>query len=239
MKKNILVAGCSFTDGQDWPRMLFTNANIKNIGRGGAGNEYIGLATIDAIRLSNNLNFDFVFILWSGISRIDVTFPSSMDQTDFSNIQVKGKTSNTVTLFSGGPRWDWTRNDGNDPPVLWNYPFLDTYFKLKYKNNDRNFLIDNSTLHILNCHNFLESQNIPYKFGFIYNIFDSNLKEEPSCSKSQGYFKFINWDKFINFPPLEFGVKHDLLQDDGVHLTQEGMNIWANSIKHQFDKELS
>ena len=231
MIKNVLVAGCSFTENQTWPSVLFSNANIKNIGLGGAGNEFIATATIDAVR---SVRPDFVFLLWSGICRVDVSFSKLLSQSEFSQIQFKGRTRHSVTLFSGG---DWTRDDKLDPPDLWKHPLLDSYLKLKYKNKDHGFLVDNSTYHIMSCHNFLASQNIPYKFGFIYNVFDSNVKNEPSCSKDQGYFKFLDWDKFIDFPPLEYGVKYDLLQD-GFHLTQTGMNSWAEKIKNQVNGDI-
>lgn len=231
MIKNVLVAGCSFTENQTWPKVLFPNATVKNIGRAGAGNEFIAQATIDAVRSNRP---DFVFLLWSGIFRVDVSFSKQLTQSEFSQIRFKGHTRHSVTLFSGG---DWTRDDGLDSPDLWKHPLLTDYFKLKYKNKDHDFLIDNSTYHIMNCQNFLASQNIPYKFGFIYNVFDSNIKIEPTCTKDQGYFKFLDWNKFIDFPPLEYGVKYDLLED-GFHLTKPGMNSWAEKIKNYVDGDI-
>jgi hypothetical protein len=228
VSNKILVAGCSFTRDYSWPEVLFPTASIKNIGEHGAGNEFISRAVIDSVCTTRP---DYVFLLWSGLRRIDANFSSTLDKTEFSEIPFKGKISNSVTVFSGG---DWTR----DAESLWKHPAIDSYFKLKYKNKDQNFLIENSTFNIMNCHNFLESQNIPYKFSFIYDIFSSYCDNDPglgpAVSKATSYLRFVNWDKFINLTPFEYGVKHDLLKEDGFHLTDTGMNAWANEIKNYF-----
>lgn len=230
--RNVLVAGCSFVQHYSWPEILFTKASIKNIGECGAGNEFISRAVIDSVRTARP---DCVFLLWSGMRRLDASFSASLENTEFSKIPFKGKTSNSITVFSGG---DYTRDDGNDPKKLWKHSVVDAYFKLKYKNKDQDFLIENSTFNIMNCHNFLESQKIPYKFSFIHDIFSSHCDNDPglgpSVSKSTSYLKFLDWDKFINLTPFEYGVKYNLLKEDGFHLTAQGMDTWANEIKHYF-----
>jgi hypothetical protein len=74
--KQLLVSGCSFTEYQNWPSLLhdWKNCNIVNYGVCGAGNVYIANSITQEI-LNNRP--DFVFILWSGINRVDFRIPAT------------------------------------------------------------------------------------------------------------------------------------------------------------------
>ena len=232
---SVLVSGCSFTACSTWPNILFSGHTVNNVGAGAAGNQYIAQSIIDSVRKQRP---DFVFLLWSGLRRLDISFPKDYFNSEFKSWQYKGSTSTSCILFSGG---DWTRDDGNDPPALWGHPIVDAYFKMQYKNKVQDYLMDQSSQAIMNCHNFLESQSINYKFSFIYNIFNPYKDEAmlgPPVTKNSNYFTYLNWEKYIDTTPLEWAIKHDHLSNDNFHPTQTGMNAWAEYIKPRF-KELS
>lgn len=71
----ILVSGCSYTQNQTWPSLLFSplQYDVFNLGRGGAGNEYIS----NSVTYNIDSKPDFVFILWSGINRTEFRVPNS------------------------------------------------------------------------------------------------------------------------------------------------------------------
>jgi hypothetical protein len=230
MKSQVLVSGCSYTynyqgTGGHWPDNLFAPNNVVNLSRSGAGNLYISMSIMDWIK--QNKKPDFVFILWSGYRRIDVCIPSDSSINGINNY---GTLENSRLLFSGGQWNSWVNNP------------MSEYFLNQYNTNNQKYLLDQSSIAIMNCHNFLKSQNIKYKFAFIYDIFKDHCENEPSLGalvkKSQSYLKFLDWNNFIDFPPFEYGIKYNLLQEDGFHLTDYGMNEWASKIKHYFTEEL-
>jgi hypothetical protein len=86
----------------------------------------------------------------------------------------------------------------------------------------------------------LESQKIDYRFSFIYNIFSNDFDWAPALgsavSKSDGYLNFLDWNKYINITPFEYGIKNDLMSSDNMHLTHPGMNSWADDISVHLPK---
>jgi hypothetical protein len=225
MSLPILVSGCSYTfnfqgKGKHWPGNLFDPHNIANVSRSGAGNLYISMSIMDWVKQYGKPKF--VFILWTGYRRTDLCIPIDL------NIETNqfGTLENTCLLFSGGQQRYWDNSLTKD------------YFESQYTTDNQMYLLDQSSMAIMNCHNFLKSQNIDYKFAFIYDIFKSHCENEmtlgQAVNKTQSYLKFLDWDKFIDFPPFEYGIKHNLLQGDGFHLTDHGMNMWSEEIKHYF-----
>ena len=91
MKKRVLISGCSFTenfiqfDPMHWTYNAFPQDVyvVNNVARGAAGNNYIASSILSNIDL--NSKPDYVFILWSGIRRIDMPFPSGTSTTKFKN----------------------------------------------------------------------------------------------------------------------------------------------------------
>jgi hypothetical protein len=93
----------------------------------------------------------------------------------------------------------------------------------------------------MNCFNLLEKKKIPYRFSFIYDIWTRHNHYSLGQAVKECYYNQIDWNKFINLTPLEYGIKNNLLSDDEFHLTQTGMNDWATQISSrlQSDPELS
>ena len=230
--KKALVAGCSFTQHASWPKILLPDYEIINLGQSGAGNEYIAKSIIDFVCRNH---VDFVFILWSGLRRVDVSF-SKQTKQEFEKFFFQGSTTHSTVLFSGG---DWTREDKNDPDLLWPHPLIDKFFKLKYHNKDQDFLIEQSSLWIMLCQSFLENNCTDYRFSFIYNPFNPPL-DEPSlgrANKKQYYFTKLDWKKYIDTTPLEYAIRNDGLDTDQFHPKNESMTQWAQYIRPFMEKQ--
>ena len=229
--KQVLVSGCSYTVGQSWPNKLFPNCKVTNCARAAAGNDFISFSIFDEIRLNGKP--DFIFILWSGLRRREAYFPKETKELVFKNT-LHGTTQNSISVFSGG---NFFKTKETVPSY---HPAVDKFFKLQYLSNNENFLIEQSTQKILACHSFLESLNIDYRFGFIYNIFSNDFNWAPALgsavTKSDGYLSFLDWDKYINITPFEYGIKNDFISADNMHLTQEGMNSWAKEVSAYLPK---
>ena len=69
----VLVSGCSITCSP-WPQTVFdpTKYELRNVAKSSAGNSYIS----NSITAEVNWQPDFVFILWSGINRMELRTPN-------------------------------------------------------------------------------------------------------------------------------------------------------------------
>lgn len=80
-KRLLIAAGCSFTEPTfyleknilPWPNIIADGAgfDLLNVGRGGAGQDYISNAVIDAV-MENQDRDPIVMVLWSEFSRINL-----------------------------------------------------------------------------------------------------------------------------------------------------------------------
>jgi hypothetical protein len=102
---------------------------------------------------------------------------------------------------------------------------------LNYLDN-KSFLSDKTYLSVKRCIDTLENADIPYQFSFIYNPWNKNLSSQLGIlEKHSKLRKQINWDKYVDFTPFEFCLKHQLLADDMFHLSQLGETAWAEKLK--------
>jgi hypothetical protein len=234
----ILLAGCSFVDNPDLPAAIFGNdaynkKKVKIVGQGGSGNGWISRGILE-----NLDNVSSVFVLWSGLSRIDIEIPVEM----IDNVQPYYSDKNTpmhytkghesVWFHSGG--WDgtwcnWTRTKYAD--------YLYNFMKSQYKPLNWEHLNNKSLLAIAGCLNTLEAKGIEYRFGFIYNIFKDYSGLQGSLSgavdKNNPLLNLINWDKSVSNMPYEYCLENNLLSSDNFHPSTKGYRTWWNSIKHE------
>lgn len=98
---NILLSGCSYTHGYDWPEHLWPRARVTNLARSGASNLYISDSIIDSIDLQNKP--DYVFVLWSGLNKLDMILPVSAVTDKLSaGHEFYGKIGQSYYFFDGG-----------------------------------------------------------------------------------------------------------------------------------------
>jgi hypothetical protein len=269
LMNNILVSGCSFANNTAWTTAIWPNSTVNNVARSGASNNYISDSIINNIDLKNKP--DFVFILWSGLNKLDISLPkSSVVKHLVGKWEFFGETKNSYYLFDGGdkinyileqqynnikePNWPavknlldfWnldsaTRQECMNHKILQEFninqndlqDYLYTAFMLYRLYNNSQFFNNVSLSAIANCCTFLEYHQIPYKFSFACDVFanhsDSALLKG-KIDKTNLHFSRINWEKYVKLTPYEFGLKHDLISDDGLHLTNLGMTQWATEL---------
>lgn len=102
---------------------------------------------------------------------------------------------------------------------------------LSYFNN-ATFLETQTYKAVGNCVNFLESHNIKYNFGFVYDPFNTDYQKFYGClNKKNPMYSKVNWNKFINLFPYEIGLKYDLFAEDGAHLSESGQELFAKQLQ--------
>jgi hypothetical protein len=116
-------------------------------------------------------------------------------------------------------------------------PFCHQYFLTQHFDINKEYRSERTFQNMMNCFNMLEKLNIPYRFSFIYDIWNRHEYYTHGQAVKEKYYNFIDWSKFIDFPPFEFGLKYDLMDADGYHLTQPGLELWGNEIKKILAKQ--
>jgi hypothetical protein len=159
---------------------------------------------------------------WPNINNIDEWFqlPSHIKKECLEhNISVSGNT--------GDPNW---------------LGFLENFYFSQWLIEDNTYFSEITFQNMMNCGNMLDKLNIPYRFSTIYDIFNSNHHARHSLGQAtkEYYYNYVDWNKFINITPFEYGIRHDLLESDNFHLSKPGMNQWVGEINKvlQQDQEL-
>lgn len=229
-----LVSGCSYTDQESWPHVLFDSDNVLNLGISGAGNQYIGSSIV--YNIDPNKLPEKVFILWSGLNRYDIPFPTKtikLTAGSYANLGEVGK--NTYIFSVGNPKRYPTAKDDHFQGLIKEQTML---FNSLYFNQDNNDHIKELSLQAISqTLAVLDKYSIDYRFSFIYDVFSKKFDSNPtlgSMPNNSVYIDQINWNKFINHPPFEWGIKQDCLDTDGWHLTSAGLDRWANDIKSKW-----
>jgi hypothetical protein len=115
--------------------------------------------------------------------------------------------------------------------------FCHQYFVTQHLDINKEYRSERTFQHMLNCFLLLEKLKIPYRFSFIYDIWNKNEYYGHGTAIKEKYYEMIDWSKFINLPPYQYGIKYDLLDVDQYHLTDVGMNSWAFEISKILQKD--
>jgi len=229
-----LLAGCSYVDNPDFPLIAFGDAiynqnRAKIVAMGGAGNQYI------AQTIADNVNCDThdVFVLWSGMSRLDVQLPIEMDH-DVENYWHRTFSKRSVWFHSGGYGGTW--HSITNPKSRY-AKYMHSYLEAQYKPLNWDYLAGISFTAISGALNLLETKNIQYRFGFIYDFFEDYSSDTTSLSgavsRDHHMIDHIPWDKCISTTPYEFCRDNYLLDTDEFHPSAEGYNEWWNTVKSE------
>lgn len=227
-----LVSGCSYTDSATWPTVLFDSNDLLNLGRSGSVNQYIGSSIVYNIDPANLP--EKVFILWSGLLRYDIPFPTKTIKLTAGSYPNQATVGNNTYVFSAGNPKQYPDKD-NHLKVLTKEQIL--LFNSLYFKHNNDHIKELSLQSISQTLAVLDKYNVNYRFSFIYDVFSDNFDFNPgfgSILDKSVYIDQINWNKFINYPPFEWGIKNDCINDDGWHLTADGLDRWANEIKHKW-----
>jgi hypothetical protein len=230
----LLLSGCSYTDNEDFPsiafgRRVYNKSLCKILARGGAGNHYIARSILDNI----TPDVDKVFILWSGLSRLDLEFPIEMkhDVSSYYEGSPLHVTGDTIWFHTGGYDGTWHNHSRTKYSK-----YVHEFIKNQYLPLNWNYLVRKNLRSIIGCLNTLEQKNIEYRFGFIYDIFQDYSDSQQSLGgpvdRNEPLLDLINWNKFLPTTPYEFCTSNNLLSSDGFHPSNEGFKQWWNSVSH-------
>jgi hypothetical protein len=197
-----------------------------NMARAGAGNEYIAHSIIETCVTEN---IDFVFVLWSGISRVDVSFGDHV-------IGSINETSNHCTQINAR---NWMHCGGmiGSHLGLKKDNILKRYIATQHKEYDDMYLTNATLYNVLVAQEFLKHNNIDYKFGFIYNPHvnydindDVNVYSEGSLNTESKLYDSVDWGQFLDSYPYNWCKSRNMLEDDKFHPTDDGMSAWYETL---------
>ena len=210
----ILLAGCSFmhhiqsidviTDELRKHGQTISHTSC------GSGNESISASIIDEV-IKQKGNLKYVYVLWSGISRIDL----ELNLEEFSAYDFK----HNNFLHSGGELGSWS---------TLNNKTINDYMNYYYKYLDQEINTQRTVRSIFAAKCALEAYNILYDFGMIYDPYDGKT----SLDEATLGLATHNFDEYLTIPtyPLNWCKERNLLGDDEFHPTTEGFIQWHNSL---------
>lgn len=206
----MLISGCSFTHWPKYPgnptnicwpaqlKQLRPDLEIVNLAEPGAGNVYISNSIVRYV-LENPGQVDFVLVMWSGVSRLDlltdITDPSwhrLFNEYGFYR-RIESCPNTLGYIFSGGHYGPWIENQ--DAGAI---------FKPLYRVNNNLSLAHVNLIEINKTQNFLQSMGIPYRFMSYVNYW--NKEENCSPNGDFGVLKYpelsplidnIDWSQWI------------------------------------------
>jgi|TARA_R110000822_G_C15137410_1_gene475817 hypothetical protein len=228
----LLISGCSFVDNAHLPYIIEPKNNQRRIvSHGGAGNNWISRAVLE-----NLSGIDRVIVLFTGFSRIDVEIPIEMvgdiesyySDTDKPMHYTKNKQS--VWFHSGG--WDgtwcnWPRTRYAD--------YMYKYMQSQYKPMNWDHHTDRNLIAIAGCLNTLEARGIPYRYGFIYDIFKDYSGTQGSLGgpvkADNPLLNYLDFNKCFKTSPYDYCFENNLLSTDNFHPSTEGYASWWAQVK--------
>lgn len=125
MGKKVLITGGSYVHNRDWIQQIFPKCDLVNLARPGAGNKFVSDSIVNTIDLSDPP--DFVFIVWSNISYIDLQIPlTETAKSYFSKYNYRGIINDVGYWFSGGNKFSQALKDNYKNIKSESWPDLDT-----------------------------------------------------------------------------------------------------------------
>jgi hypothetical protein len=176
MIKNLVVNGCSYTEGNSWAQSVniaLTPGHYKNLAQIGAGNFYISNSTIDYLS-SNNLNptETLVIVMWSGTGRKDIRISGEwyyhLKNQYACLANAFNDNESEYYLFSGGATNSWITNSTTKKVFEW-----------FYKLSDPVTLCKDTLMHIVNLENYLKVNGYQYRFAGYINQWTTETDHSP------------------------------------------------------------
>lgn len=218
----LLLAGCSYLHNPYLPSIIAGSDSYELIAKGSAGNEFIAKSVIYNIRRTN---YKKVFILWSGLIRLDLEVSNTLDLSGVDEYR-KTQRDQRTWFHSGGLEGGCLK----DPAVP---KWIKNHFQQQYLTLDYDLIQSQSLYHISTCLNTLEAQGIDYRFGFIYDIHkpdNGQYSLGKEVLKTHPLVHLIPWKKSISSTPYDYCLEHGLLSEDRFHPSEEGYQKWWDSV---------
>jgi hypothetical protein len=110
MLKKVLITGGSYVEGKNWIKQIFPDSDVTNLARSAAGNKFVSDSVVNTIDLANPP--DFVFIVWSNLSFIDLEIPlTDTTRSLFDQYKFYGIINNLGYWFPGGNKFAGLRDN--------------------------------------------------------------------------------------------------------------------------------
>jgi hypothetical protein len=231
-KLNLLVNGCSFSRGPTaWPYHLL-NVNVTNLACAGAGNDYIHDTTIAELA---NRPYDFVAVMWSGISRVDLQVEDIKQFTQSKYTSQYQSTCNDWHDKIIEPvndqdyvEKDWVFGCGhiNGESALLNTRVFDSIYR--YQSNiqfARSLLIK-----MISLQGVLKQLQIPYLFMY-YQDYELILKQFLNLYNMLDQRQIFNNNNISNI-----AKENNWYEDDQHHPNKIAHAEWAKIITPLFNK---
>ena len=217
----VLLVGCSFLD--ELSHLNRPNSQIKIIGKPAAGNRVLSEIVLHEI---SKHHYDQVFVIWSGINRIDLPIGIDLHRCIQSDCYpFYYQIDDVVWYFSGGI--NVSGHIDNCPKEVKNM------FHTFYLGSTPRYLADLTLSSIISTQAILTSKNIDYKMSFIYNTSAHEYQTTwLTCTlghldKNSTLYNTVQWNQIqIRNTPYEWCQERVLLKDDGFHPTVQGMLQW-------------
>lgn len=227
MIKQLVVSGCSFTQGahsETWANHL-NIPNVINLANSGAGNNYICRRTLNYLeQIRPNPIEILIIVMWSGTSRIDVTVSDDW----YKHI----RTTFGFGYSDGISNWIHTGSSGN-------VPLLEGLCKT----NDNQSLCVDSLQNFILLETYLQAKGYQYLFTSYANYWSETQEYcattdvDPNigyhCKNVSLYknFNFSNW-VFINDNRDCFGefATDDIRNRDDAHPSSDTHQRFASEI---------
>lgn len=247
-----LVSGCSYTEGASWPIQLFDR--YTNLGRRASGNRYIADSVISTV-LTEKIHS--VFILWSGLNRMDLALPEHVDtqevyttslfNSQYVHMPYKPFPAENYQRIKG-PNWpelskfaEWQKLPAmkkNEAIVRGMFNTGHSAEQLALETHDRSanaHWCTQTLLSMTGVQHVLDAMNVGYRFSFIADVHHKqNQQQFGWLDTEHKLYTSIDWSRYIDTTPFEYGVKHNGLMLDNFHVESDCMNAWAKEVAVQW-----
>lgn len=221
--KRVLTNGCSFSCDPrvGWPYQLQKNLNCKlvNLAVPAAGNRYIHDSTI---RELSQRQYDYVFIMWSGLQRNDI---------QVENIKLFDKAVTSLNQL-GITNWEektiWPITEQNYIEKNWVFVGLGNEFLksikfgeyIKYRGFD--IEVQDSLMYMITLQSVLKQLDIPYVFSFYMDYLET-LKTHKELFALLDLTNICTDDNIYNI-----AKRTNCFNGDGFHPGLEANQQWSD-----------
>jgi len=224
---DLLVNGCSFSRGPTaWPYHL-NGVNVTNLACAGAGNTYIHNSTISEL---SKRSYDFVAVMWSGITRIDVRVN---DIAQFKGSAYTSRYQSTHNDWPSKKVWPVNDQDYIEQDWVFGCGFInqeDTILKSKlfdqlYYYQDQPQLVQGLLIKMISLQSILKQMNIPYLFSY-YMDYETELRSCPEL------YTMLDKNNIYNIQNIyDITQANDWYDEDGIHPGINAHQAWAQLIQ--------
>jgi hypothetical protein len=223
---NLLVNGCSFSRGPTaWPYHI-DKANIVNLACAGAGTDYIFNTTIAEL---SRRRYDFVTIMWTAPSRIDLKVNSAADfsgspYTSAYQASLNDWKNKVIVPINDQDyvEKDWVFGCGhtNKDPTL----IKTKVFERQYFYQDANQFTYLLLIKMIALQNTLKQLNIPYLFMY-YQDYSSELQSHTMLYRQLDQNCIYNKKNIYTITK-----ENNWYDEDGIHPGLLAHQQWAKLI---------